>query len=207
MSAGVVVISTNHAGIPEVIVSGRNGLLVNERDLVSFVGAIEHLIANRDIAREMAQQARKDAKEQLDSRILGSKLEGIILGKTNMPTMGMDIQTHNLIFGVTNNPWDLERTPGGSSGGGAAAVAAGLSPMGVRSDIGGSIRIPAHFCGIFGLKPTENMVSTAGMNPGLSTDKDFTSLRHRLSVGPMARSIDDLCAGNDNIEVHHLLRA
>jgi amidase len=115
----------------------------------------------------------------------------IILGKTNMPVLGIDFQTNNPIFGKTNNPWDLERTPGGSTGGGAAAVAAGLSPLEMASDIGGSIRIPSHFCGIFGLKPTENMVSAAGSTPGLPK-KMFTSIRHLFSIGPLARSIDDL---------------
>jgi amidase len=119
------------------------------------------------------------------------KAGAIILGKTNMPVLGVDFQTNNPIFGRTNNPWDLERTPGGSTGGGAAAVAAGLSPLEMASDIGGSIRIPAHFCGIFGLKPTENMVSIYGSHPGLP-QKGFNSIRHLLSFGPVARSIDDL---------------
>jgi amidase len=121
------------------------------------------------------------------------KAGAIILGKTNMPVLGFDYQTDNPIFGRTNNPWDLERTPGGSTGGGAAAVAAGLSPLEMASDIGGSIRIPAHFCGVFGLKPTENMVSLYGSMPGLPMPKvKFNALRHMLSFGPLARSIDDL---------------
>ncbi len=115
----------------------------------------------------------------------------IILGKTNMPVLGVDFQTNNPIFGRTNNPWDLERTPGGSTGGGAAAVAAGLSPLEIGSDIAGSIRIPSHFCGIFGLKPTENFVSAAGSTPGLPK-REFDSIRHLFSIGPLARSIDDL---------------
>jgi amidase len=115
----------------------------------------------------------------------------IVLGKTNMPVLGIDYQTNNPIFGRTNNPWDLERTPGGSTGGGAAAVAAGLSPLEMASDIGGSIRIPSHFCGVFGFKPTENMVSVYGSSPGLP-QREFTSIRHMLSFGPVARSIDDL---------------
>jgi len=135
------------------------------------------------------------------------KAGAIILGKTNMPVLGMDYQTNNPIFGKTNNPWDLERTPGGSTGGGAAAVAAGLSPLEMGNDIGGSIRIPSHFCGIFGLKPTENMVSAAGSLPGLPK-KEFNSIRHLLSFGPLARSIDDLklafsiIAGADHNDVN-----
>ncbi|GAB6096290.1 amidase [Desulfatiferula olefinivorans] len=119
------------------------------------------------------------------------KAGAIILGKTNLPALGMDYQTRSPLFGVTNNPWDLTRTPGGSTGGGAAAVAAGFTPLEIGNDIGGSIRIPAHFCGIYGLKPTEHRVPNTGLSPGLS-DKPFRSIRHQLSIGPLARSIEDL---------------
>ena len=91
----------------------------------------------------------------------------IILGKTNMPILTVDIQTNSPLFGRANNPWDLGRTTGGSTGGGAAAVAAGLSPLEVGSDGGGSIRIPSHFCGVFGLKPTEHLVPGTGHIPDL----------------------------------------
>jgi amidase len=117
----------------------------------------------------------------------------IILGKTNVPKQSMDIQTVSPLFGRTNNPWDLERTPGGSSGGGAAAVAAGLSPLDLASDLGGSIRIPAHFCGILGLKPTENLVSTAGHIVSLPGKPRRT--RHMLASGLLARSAEDLVLG------------
>ncbi len=113
----------------------------------------------------------------------------IILGKTNMPYLGPDCQTNNPVFGVTNNPWDTGRTPGGSSGGAAAAVAAGLTALGIGSDSGGSIRIPSHFCGVFGLKPTENLVSGAGAWPWLVGANPF---RNMVSYGPLGRSIDDL---------------
>ena len=76
---------------------------------------------------------------------------GILMGKTNLPVMLADYQTNNPIFGRTNNPWNLERTPGGSSGGAAAALAAGMTPFDIGTDLSGSIRIPAHFCGLFGL--------------------------------------------------------
>ena len=114
----------------------------------------------------------------------------IILGKTNMPPMAMDMQTSNDIFGRTNNPWDLNRTPGGSTGGGAAAVAAGMSPLEIGSDIGGSIRQPSHFCGIYGFKATENTVSNHGSFVPLM--EDFKSIRHMASNGPLARSVADL---------------
>jgi amidase len=115
----------------------------------------------------------------------------IVLGKTNQPILGMDIQSANPIFGTTHNPWDLGRTPGGSSGGEGAAIAAGLSPLGMGADVGGSIRIPAHFSGIFGHKPTEGRVSGAGITDGMPGG-GFQSWWHRLSYGPLARSIADL---------------
>jgi amidase len=114
----------------------------------------------------------------------------VLLGKTNVPTLAMDWQTRNPIFGVTNNPWDTTRTPGGSTGGGAAAVAAGLAPLELGSDIGGSIRLPAHFCGVCGLKPTEGRVSGRGHIPEMPGYP--RSVRHMGCFGPIARSVDDL---------------
>jgi amidase len=114
----------------------------------------------------------------------------IILGKTNTPKLTGDFQTNSPIFGRTNNPWNLDYTPGGSTGGGAAAIAAGLSPLDIGSDLGGSIRVPAHFCGICGLKPTENRVSTFGHIPELPGHPK--TIKHLQTVGPLARSIEDL---------------
>jgi aspartyl-tRNA(Asn)/glutamyl-tRNA(Gln) amidotransferase subunit A len=108
----------------------------------------------------------------------------IMLGKTNTPTFGWIGATHNLLFGITRNPWNLDRTPGGSSRGSAAAVAAGLAPLALGSDGGGSIRIPASFCGIPGLKPTYGLVPRAPEWPGWQT------LTH---VGPLAFTVAD-CA-------------
>jgi aspartyl-tRNA(Asn)/glutamyl-tRNA(Gln) amidotransferase subunit A len=108
----------------------------------------------------------------------------IPIGRTNVPDMAMDAQTHNLVWGVTRNPWNLERTPGGSSGGEGAAIASGMSPLGLGSDVAGSIRIPAACCGILGLKPTQHRVSIAGHVPRV--------LQDYLQVGPLARAIDDL---------------
>src|SRR6185295_5411482 len=90
----------------------------------------------------------------------------VIFGKTNTPTFAMDIQTYNPLFGTTNNPWDKSRTPGGSSGGSAAAVAAGLTAFELGSDIGGSIRTPSGFCGVYGHKPTYGIVPVRGHIPG-----------------------------------------
>ncbi|MEJ2448714.1 MAG: amidase family protein, partial [Anaerolineales bacterium] len=89
----------------------------------------------------------------------------IIFGKTNVPFHALDIQTYNEIYGTTNNPWDLSRTPGGSSGGSAAALAAGFTSLELGSDIGGSLRNPAHYTGVFGHKPTFGVVPRYGHIP------------------------------------------
>jgi Asp-tRNA(Asn)/Glu-tRNA(Gln) amidotransferase A subunit family amidase len=111
----------------------------------------------------------------------------IILGKTNTPEMAIPYETDNPVFGRTNNPGDSSRTPGGSSGGEAAAIAAKLSPAGVGSDLAGSIRVPAHFCGIAGLKPTTGSVSMDGHVPHAAGP-----LSMGACIGPMARSVADL---------------
>lgn len=111
----------------------------------------------------------------------------IIFGKTNTPEMAIPYETDNPIFGRTNNPHDLDRTPGGSSGGEAAAIAACLSPAGIGSDLSGSIRVPAHFCGIVGLKPTTGRVPMDGHTPSAT---GLLSLG--ACMGPMARTVADL---------------
>jgi amidase len=117
----------------------------------------------------------------------------VILGKTNVPAAAADWQSYNVIFGQSNNPWDLARTPGGSTGGGAAALAAGLSYLDPGSDLGGSIRIPSHFCGVYGHKPTLDVVPQRGHippPPGIPASPPST-----LPVaGPLARSAGDLRA-------------
>jgi amidase len=114
----------------------------------------------------------------------------IIIGKTNVSPLLGNIQSDNPIFGRTNNPWNVERTSGGSSGGAAAALAVGMTPLEVGSDLAGSIRIPAHFCGVYGLKTTEHRVSMWGHIP----DVPGRVRSHRLmwSIGPLARSVEDL---------------
>jgi amidase len=122
----------------------------------------------------------------------------IVLGKTNLPPLANGIQSNNPIFGRTRNPWDLSRTPGGSSGGGAAAVAAGLSPLDLGSDISGSLRIPAHFCGVFSLKPTAGLVPLAGhvASPRpLRVPAPWKGLLELASAGIITRSVRDLRLG------------
>jgi len=113
----------------------------------------------------------------------------IIFAKTNAPLFASDFQTYNKVYGTTNNPWDLKRTPGGSSGGAAAALAAGLTSLEIGSDLGGSIRNPASYCGVYGHKPSFDIVPGQGHippAPGTLTTPDLAVL------GPLARSADDL---------------
>jgi Asp-tRNA(Asn)/Glu-tRNA(Gln) amidotransferase A subunit family amidase len=121
----------------------------------------------------------------------------ILLGKTNASEFGMDIQTDNLVFGPTRNPWDLTRTPGGSSGGESAAVAAGCSPLGIGTDYGGSLRWPAHCTGTLALRPSAGRVPGTGHLPSHSPldppPPNSAALHGQLHVlGPLARTVDDL---------------
>lgn len=124
-----------------------------------------------------------------------------VFGKTNVPLSLADFQSYNEVYGTTNNPYDLSRVPGGSSGGSAAALAAGLTGMEIGSDIGGSIRNPAHFCGIFGHKPTFDLLWLRGHSP----PGDIRSPGDISVIGPMGRSAADLettlraMAGPDDI--------
>jgi Asp-tRNA(Asn)/Glu-tRNA(Gln) amidotransferase A subunit family amidase len=113
----------------------------------------------------------------------------VLLGKTNVPPYDADWQSDNPIFGRSNNPWDPERTPGGSTGGGAAAVAAGLTPLESGGDMGGSIRIPAALCGIYGHKPSELVVPRRGSFPGSNV---FNAAHAMYVQGPLARTAADL---------------
>ena len=116
----------------------------------------------------------------------------VIFGKTNVPVDNADWQSYNPVYGVTSNPWNLAHTPGGSSGGSAAALAAGLTGLEIGSDIGGSIRVPAHYCGVFGHKPTWTLCPNHGdpaTSPAAATDIAV--------IGPMARGAEDLAVALD----------
>ena len=131
------------------------------------------------------------AKDCLDADLVARtrKQGAVIWGKTNVPFMLGDFQSYNAIYGTTNNPYDVTRTPGGSSGGAAAALATGMTPLEIGSDIGGSLRHPANFCGVCSLKPTWGVLPMRGHvppPPGFDADTD-------LGVGgPMARNVGDL---------------
>jgi amidase len=124
----------------------------------------------------------------------------VVVGKTNLPAWAGDVQSHNRVFGTTANPWDRTRTAGGSSGGSAAAVAAGLTGLELGSDIGGSIRTPAAWCGVFGHKPTFGIVPVEGHlppPPGVLSPMDMAV------VGPLARSAADLSLALDVVAGPH----
>jgi amidase len=118
----------------------------------------------------------------------------VIYGKTNLPIYAGDLQSYNEVFGTTNNPYDLSRTPGGSSGGSAAALACGFTPLELGSDIGGSIRFPSHMSGVVGHKPSYAIVPAHGQIPGPPGTLTAADL---AVAGPMARTVDDLTLGLD----------
>ena len=125
-----------------------------------------------------------------------AKREGaVLLGKTNVPLGLGDFQSYNEIYGTTNNPWDISRSPGGSSGGSAAALAAGFGALSFGSDIGGSLRVPAHFCGVYAHKPTYGLLPFRGYNrppdPPLPINGDLAV------IGPLARTAADLATALD----------
>src|SRR5246127_2023942 len=151
--------------------------------------SIKSSIATAGLRCESGTRVRSGNVPATDA-VLVSRLReagAIILGVTNTPELLMAWETDNVLYGRTNNPWDLSRTPGGSSGGEAAAIAAGCSAGGVGSDGGGSIRVPAHFSGICGLKPTPGRISSTGHFP--PSGGPFALLG---VVGPMARTVADL---------------
>jgi len=156
-----------------------HGLPISIKDNVEVAGTASTL----GLSSRRHHRASKDAVLVHALREQGA----IVLGKTNVPQLLLAQETENAIFGVTGNPWHLDRVPGGSSGGEAAAIAAGMSPLGIGTDIGGSIRIPAHFCGLFGLKPTLDRWSNRG-SIGAILGQEVV----RSQIGVLARSQRDL---------------
>ena len=132
------------------------------------------------------RQNKPAAADAVTVRVLRDQ-GAIPLGKTNVPQLLLAQESENVIWGITHNPWNLGRSPGGSSGGEAAAIASGQSPWGIGTDIGGSIRIPCHFCGIAGLKPTVDRWSNRGSATGVLGQELV-----RAQMGPMARRVEDL---------------
>ncbi len=156
-----------------------HGLPMTVKDNIEVAGTD----ATLGVQSRVGRQSEKDALVVSELRRAGA----IILGKTNVPQLLLVQETDNAIFGVTRNPWNSSRTPGGSSGGEAAALASGQTPLGIGTDIGGSLRIPAHFSGVCALKPTVDRWSARGML-GAFDGQEIV----RAQMGPMARSVRDL---------------
>jgi aspartyl-tRNA(Asn)/glutamyl-tRNA(Gln) amidotransferase subunit A len=153
------------------------------------------VVATKDTPTTFGTRLFRDNTPSEDAPIVARlrAAGGIQLGKTNTPTLGWLGATHNLLFGPTRNPWNTELTPGGSSGGAAAAIVAGMGPLAIGTDAGGSIRIPASFSGIYGLKPSFGRIPLYPPSPAWS-------IAH---VGPMTRTVADaalmlsVCSGPD----------
>ncbi|AWS47108.1 amidase [Streptosporangium sp. 'caverna'] len=136
--------------------------------------------------------AFKDARAAEDAvAVARLKTAGaVVLGKTNVPFALGDLQTYNDLYGATGNPWNLARTAGGSSGGSAAALAAGYGPLSIGSDIAGSLRAPAHYCGVYAHKPSQGLLPTRGHTPPGTPPLAYE--RDLVTIGPMARGARDL---------------
>jgi amidase len=156
------------------------GLPMTVKDTFDVIG----MAASSGVEALRRRQA-EDATVVARARAAGA----VVWGKTNTPVMAADWQTYNPLYGATNNPWDVARTPGGSSGGAAAALACRVTALEIGSDIGGSLRVPASFCGVFSHKPTWGLAPQHGHvppSPGAWVERDLNV------VGPMARSPRDL---------------
>ena len=163
-----------------------HGLPISVKDCFETQG----LLTTAGSERLKAHVPERDAVAVARLKAAGA----IVFAKSNTPTLAMDWQTYNPLFGTSNNPWDVARTPGGSSGGSAAAAAAGLAALELGSDIGGSIRIPSGWCGVFGHKPSWGIVPARGHVPGWpgALREDDINV-----VGPIARSAGDLALALD----------
>ena len=158
-----------------------HGLPMTVKDSIAVAG----MPTTCGLPRLKDNRPERDAAAVARLRAAGA----IPFGRTNVPPMTADLQTGNALHGVTSNPWDTARVPGGSSGGAAAALAAGLTPLELGSDIGGSIRNPAHFCGVYGHKPSFGIVPFDGHVPPPPGSTEWTDM---AVIGPMARSAGDL---------------
>ena len=163
----------------------------NSRPLLGLPLVIKDCIDVRGLRGTAGVEEFTDRVPDADARLTARirKAGAVIMGKTNVPPNAGDWQSWNPIFGRTNNPWDPDRTPGGSTGGGAAALAAGLTPLEFGSDVGGSIRVPAAFCGVYGHKPSETAIPRSGHFPGSPNPNPAAMMSVQ---GPLARSAEDL---------------
>ena len=174
------------AAIDEARAAGRDvgplaGVPVTIKDAIATAG-----VRSTGGATEL-----RDFVPEVDATVVDTvrRAGAIVFGKTNVPRWSGDYQTYNEIFGTTNNPWDPTRTPGGSSGGPAAAVAMGFTGFEIGTDIGGSIRVPSSFCGVYGHKPSFGAIPTYGYLDHPTFHRNVADVN---VFGPIARSIDDL---------------
>ncbi len=158
-----------------------HGLPLTIKDCIEVAG-LRTTAGAKELAEHISTESGPVAQ-----RVLGAG--AVLLGKTNVPPYAGDWQANNPVFGRTNNPWDITRSPGGSTGGGAAALAAGLTPLEFGSDIGGSIRVPAAFCGLYGHRPSDTAVPRTGHIPGAPLPNPAVVMGVQ---GPLARSAGDL---------------
>ncbi len=177
---------TEASAIDEARAGGRSvgplaGVPVTIKDAIATAG-----LRSTGGARELSDHVPdEDAPCVAAIRSAGA----VVFGKTNVPRWSGDYQTTNDLFGTTNNPWDLERTPGGSSGGPAAAVAMGFTGFEIGTDIGGSIRVPSSFCGVYGHKPSFGIVPTYGYLDNPTSHRNVADVN---VFGPIARCVDDV---------------
>lgn len=174
----------------------QNQINFEEKKLFGVPHSIKELLAVNGMKCTIGSIHHKDTRSNFDCTALKrlKKQGAILIGTTNVPEAAMWFECDNVIYGPGKNPYDVTRTPGGSSGGEAAIIASGASPFGVGSDIGGSIRMPAAFCGIFGHKPTEKIIPLTGHFPmTLEVAETFVGSYYPFSVvGPLARKAEDL---------------
>jgi len=158
--------------------------------LLGLPVTIKDAIATKDLRSTGGATEMADHVPEADAEVVSHMRDAgaVVFGKTNLPRWSADVQAYNEIFGTTNNPWDQSCGPGGSSGGAAAAVAAGLTSAEIGTDIGGSVRLPAHFSGVCGHKPSFGIVSQLGYisHPTYQTGEPDVNV-----LGPIARSVDD----------------
>ncbi|MBR1220899.1 amidase [Bradyrhizobium sp. U87765 SZCCT0131] len=193
-----------NAGVNAVVTIDRDGAFARARaaDVRRAAGqplgrldglpmTVKDSIRTRGIRTVVGFEALRDHVPEVDAGVITRIVRdgANVFGKTNVPTMASDIQTYNSVFGVTRNPWSAAHAVGGSSGGSAAALAMGFTPLEIGSDIAGSLRVPAHACGVYSHKPTLDLVPEEGHIPPPPGIVGSTQL---ATLGPMARSADDL---------------